>query len=124
MANFLTYIGDKQILLEAPVAGAFAKSESEVQPDPKRAIENMFSTIRTIVEYAGDQIGPVARKSGAAFELSFAVRSDSFGLVMVSEAAQVGQMQVTVKWPPARPPAPPAPPGAPRPPLPGPTNEG
>lgn len=120
MANFVTYIGEKQILLEAPVAGAFAKSESEMAPDPKRAFQNMFDNIRAIVDYAGEQLGPSIRKTGAAFELSFAVRSDSFGLVMVSEAASVGQLQVTIKWPPMRPaaPAPSAPP--PRP-LPGPT---
>ncbi len=118
MANFITFIGDKQILLEAPVAGAFAKSESEIQPDPRRALENMFATIRTVVEYAGEQIGPAVRKSGAAFELSFAVRSDSFGLVMLSESASVGQIQVSVKWPAMRPAGPAGDPAAR--PLPGP----
>lgn len=123
MASFVTYIGDKQILIEAPVAGAFAKSETEIQPDPKKALNNIFEHIRLLVDFAGEQIGPAVRKAGAAFELSFAVRSDSFGLVMVSENASIGQFQVTIKWPPMRPVAPAAP-GARPPALPGPEEAG
>lgn len=113
MASFVTYIGDKQILIEAPVASAFAKSDSEIPADPKRAISSIFEHLRLIVEFAGEQLGPTVRKTGAAFELSFAARTDSFGLVMISEQANLGQFQVTVKWPPTRPAG--APPPGPRP---------
>jgi hypothetical protein len=113
MASYITYLGEKQILIEAPVSGGLAKSESEVKPDPARAISNIIDTIKAVAEHVGQEMGPVLRKTGAAFELNFAVRSDSFGLVMISESAQVGQFQVTVKWPPMRPAAPP--PAAPRP---------
>lgn len=107
MANYITYLGETQVLLEAPVAGAFAKSDSEIQPDPYKAITNVFETVKLLVEHANKNVGPALRGTGAAFEMSFAVRADSGGLVMISEHANVGQFQCTLKWPPTRPAGPP-----------------
>lgn len=125
MANYLTFLGDKQILLEAPASGGLSKSESEVKADPRKAIMNVLETVRTLVTYMGEDIGPAVRASGASFEMSFAVRADLAGLVMVSEDAKKGQFQCVVRWMPQAPPRPAgppgsAPPGAP-PRLPGPT---
>ncbi|MCB9681362.1 MAG: hypothetical protein H6733_07790 [Alphaproteobacteria bacterium] len=115
MASYLTTIGDTKVLLEAPVGSAFAKSDIEVAPDPHRAIINMIDTMRTLVSFMGTEVGPVLRKTGASLEVSFAVRADHQGLVMISESAQAGQFQVSVKWPAMRP-APPtkAPPALPQ----------
>ncbi len=125
MANYLTFLGDKQFLLEAPASGGLSKSESEVKADPRKAIQNVLETVRTLVQYMGDDIGPAVRASGASFELAFAVRADLSGLVMISEDSKKGQFQCVVRWapqPPPRPPGPPgqAPPGGPAR-LPGPT---
>jgi hypothetical protein len=113
MPNYLTRLGDAQILLEAPASGAFAKSASEVEADPRSALVNMVRTIKVVCGYLGEEIGPVARKSGATMEISFAVRADSYGLVMVSESTHVGQFSCTVRFSPAPPPRPPGAPGAP-----------
>lgn len=112
MPNYLAKIGDAQILIEAPASGAFAKSASEVEADPRQAITNIVRTIKVVCGYLGEEIGPVARRSGATMEISFAVRADSYGLVMVSESTTIGQFACTVRFAPPPPPRP-APPGAP-----------
>lgn len=122
MASYLTRLGDKEILLEAPASDAFAKSDSEVKADPQKALVNCLDTIRTLATAMGQQLGPMMQRSGASFEMSFAVRADGSGLVMVSEDAQTGQFQCTIRFG-GRPPGPPRPqrpPGAPRPRPPGP----
>ena len=98
MPNYLTKIGDAQILIEAPASGAFAKSASEVEADPRQAITNMVRTIKVVCGYLGEEIGPVARRSGATMEISFAVRADSYGLVMVSESTTIGQFASGWGW--------------------------
>lgn len=116
MANYITYLGDTAILLEAPVSGGLSKSESEVQPNPDKAIANVIEMIKLLVGHVGAEVAPALRRTGAAFDLSFSVRADSQGLVMISEHANVGQFQCTVKFPPMRPPGPP--PARPQPALP------
>lgn len=98
MANYMTFLGDQQILLEAPASGAFSKSELEVQPDPLRALENMLTLIRQVAVHVGHEVNPSLAEAGGALELRFAVRADAFGLVMLSEAADVGQFQCTLKF--------------------------
>ena len=103
MASYTTKIGDTEVLLEAPVASALTKSASEERPDPSKAIQNVFDTIEKLVAYTSAQLGPTLAKTGAAFELSFAVRADTSGLTMISEGANIGQFQCTLKFPPVRP---------------------
>lgn len=122
MPNYMTRIGEAQVLLEAPASGAFAKSSGESEADPRNAIVNMIKTIRVVAAHLGQEIGPIARATGSVLEVAFAVRADSAGLVMVSESTTVGQLCCTVRIappPPARPPGAEAPrpagppPGAP-----------
>lgn len=121
MANYLTQLGDTSILLEAPASGGLSKSDSEVKADPRKAVMNILDTVKTMVKYMGDDLGPTLRASGAGFEMSFAVRADLSGLVMVSEDASKGQFQCVVRWAPSAPARPAAPAGnAPAPRLPGP----
>lgn len=112
MANYMTNMGDKQILFEAPASGAFSKSDLEVQPDPLRALENIIGLIRDVAEHAGKEIGPALARTGSAMELRYAVRADAFGLVMLSESPTTGQFQVTLKLVPPRPRPPKRPPSA------------
>ncbi|MCB9664167.1 MAG: hypothetical protein H6732_08625 [Alphaproteobacteria bacterium] len=108
MASYVTYLGDTAVLLEAPVSGGLSKSESEVQPNPDKAIANVIEMIKLLAQHVGTEIAPALRRTGAAFEMNFAVRADSQGLVMISEHANVGQFQCALKFPPMRPPGPPA----------------
>lgn len=114
LANYMTNMGDKQILFEAPASGAFSKSDLEVTPDPLRALENIIGMIRDVSMYTGQQIAPALARTGAAMELRFAVRADAFGLVMLSESPDMGQFQVTLKLVPQRPRPPASPPPASR----------
>lgn len=120
MANYLTRIGDAQVLLEAPASGAFAKGSTDVEADPRTAIVNIVKTVKTVSAFMGTELMPVVRQTGAAMEVVFSVRADGYGLVMVSESISSGQFQVTVRFapPPPRPPPPPGsmPPGPPPPP--------
>ncbi len=103
MANYLTFMGEQQVLLEAPASGAFAKSDLEVQPDPLKALENMLILIKQVAVHTGRTVGPALAQANGALEMKFAVRADAFGLVMISEASDVGQFQCTLKLLPPRP---------------------
>ncbi|MFM2161126.1 MAG: hypothetical protein RLZZ383_638 [Pseudomonadota bacterium] len=131
MGSYLTRIGDTEILLEAPASSAFAKSSANTDADPRQAINNMVKAIKAIAAYMGPELMPVVRATGMAAEVSFNVRADMYGLVMISESTGVGQFAATLRFqappgaaaPSAAPPAPPrppqAPPGAPPGPPPG-----
>jgi hypothetical protein len=114
MGNYLTKIGDATVLLEAPASSAFAKGGNDVETDPRAAILNMVRTIKTVSAYMGSELMPVVRATGAAMEVSFNVRADMYGLVMISESTGVGQFQCTVRFnpPPPMPPPPRPPMGA------------
>lgn len=103
MANYLANLGDTQVLLEAPAAGGLAKGSLEVQPDPTKAIENMVDLIKRFAQHSGQAIVPTLRHVGGALEVRFAVRANAAGLVMISESAEIGQFQCTLKFLPPRP---------------------
>lgn len=117
MANFVSYIGETQVVVEAPAKSAFEKSESEVEADPRKALQVMIGVVRELASALGKEIAPVAQKANADIELKFGVRSDTSGMVMISQDSGEGQFNVAMKWaaPPPRPPARPAAPprGAP-----------
>ena len=124
MGSYLTRIGDTEILLEAPASSAFAKSSANNDADPRQAINNMVKAIKAIAAYMGPELMPVVRATGMAAEVSFNVRADMYGLVMISESTGVGQFAATLRFqappgaaqptaPPQGPPRPPGPPQAP-----------
>lgn len=124
MGSYLTRIGDTEILLEAPASSAFAKSSANNDADPRQAINNMVKAIKAIAAYMGPELMPVVRATGMAAEVSFNVRADMYGLVMISESTGVGQFAATLRFqappgaaqptaPPQGPPRPPGPPHAP-----------
>ncbi len=122
MGSYLTRIGDTEILLEAPASSAFAKSSANNDADPRQAINNMVKAIKAIAAYMGPELMPVVRATGMAAEVSFNVRADMYGLVMISESTGVGQFAATLRFqappgaaqPTAPPPGPPRPPGPPQ----------
>lgn len=113
MASYLTRVGDREILIEAPAASAFAKSEVEIEADPRDAIVNCIRTVQLLANEFGRELSRSLAGTGAAMEINFAVRADTSGMVMVSESASSGQFQCTLRIQ-GRPPAPrPAPPQRP-----------
>jgi hypothetical protein len=123
MGSYLTRIGDAEILLEAPASSAFAKSSNNTEADPRQAINNMVQAIKAIAAYMGTELMPVVKATGMAAEVSFNVRADMYGLVMISESTGVGQFAATLRFqapagagaPPVAPPRPPGPPPSPPP---------
>ena len=65
MANYMTRLGEAQILLEAPASGAFAKGSGDSDADPRNAIVNMIKTIRVVAAHMGQELGPIARATGS-----------------------------------------------------------
>ena len=103
MANYITYIGDQQFLLEAPAEGAFAKSASEVSGDPRTALATIIEQAKLLASSLGKEIGPALRATGAGMDIAFAIRADLSGTVMVSEDTKKGQFVCTLRFPPMRP---------------------
>lgn len=115
MANFVSYLGETQVVVEAPAKSAFEKSESEVEADPRKALENCVLTVKKLALAFTKEIAPVSKQMGGDIEIRFCIRTDTGGMVMVSQDATEGQFQVAMKWsaPPPTPARPPAPRGGP-----------
>lgn len=118
MAQVITKIGDTTVLLEAPASSGISKSDAEMKAEPQKAIANCMNMVKLVAAYFNHEVGPVIRKLGGSIELSFAIRSDSLGNVMIAQDSHEGQFQLklVVSPPPPRPRPPgPRPTGGPRP---------
>jgi hypothetical protein len=98
MAQYITKLGDTEIFMEAAAAGGLSKGSSKAnEGNPLKAASNMIKTAVQVSAALSRELAPMARGTGAGVEVTFAVRANSTGLVMVSENSSVGQFKVTVK---------------------------
>lgn len=80
------------LLLEAETSGAFVKSDLEVRPDPEQALVNAVAAAETISRYVARKMKPSLRENGAIAEVSFSIRCDGNGSVMLAQDAARGQL--------------------------------
>jgi hypothetical protein len=91
-----TYLDDDTMLLmEAEASGAFAKGEMEVRPVPEKATENAVQSAQLLAMYVTDKLKPVLIDRGVSAEVSFGIRCDGNGAVMIAQ--DLGKAQFTCK---------------------------
>jgi hypothetical protein len=89
---------DTQIVIEAATSGAFAKSDLEVRPNPRLALQNAITTTGQIAQKFATELRPAMAASRAEAEVSFSVKCDHTGLVMIAMNPTEGQFKVTLSF--------------------------
>jgi len=101
MATFMTELdqaGEKLMLLEAETTGAFSKSELEIKPNPLQCYKQSISAIGDIAKIMATQIGEATRGSGANVEVTFGIKIDGNGSVLISSMTSNCQLTCTLKF--------------------------
>jgi hypothetical protein len=92
-----TQIDEKtRILVEAETSGAFVKSDIEELPDPETAVVRAIQQIGVIGKQIGEVVGKQFEGTGTAFEVTFSMKLDAVGLVLLAQSPESGQFKVSV----------------------------
>ena len=95
--NYATKLDENtRLLIEAEASGAFVKSDLEELPDPETAVLRMVDTVAKVGAAMAKQITPGFQGTGCSWELSFSVKADGFGTVMIANTPEAGQFKVSV----------------------------
>jgi len=101
MATFMTELdesGETIMLLEAETTGAFSKSELEIKPNPLQCYKQSIGAIGTIAKVMAHQIGDATAGSGADVEVTFGIKIDGNGSVMIASMTGNCQLTCTLKF--------------------------
>ena len=88
MATFMTELddaGEVLFLMEAETTGAFAKSELDIRPNPLQCYKQAVGAIGLMAERMADSVGKAVSGTGVDAEVTFAIKIDSAGMVMISQ---------------------------------------
>lgn len=83
---------DTMLYLETETSGAFAKSDLEVRPDPLSALKGAVDMAKTFSAYVAREIKPVLNQHQMYAEITFAVKCDGHGSVMIAMDKDKGQL--------------------------------
>lgn len=96
---YITHLDDDtSLVLEAETSGAFAKSDLEVKPNPTKALINAVATARTFARFLANELGPTLKETGAEADITFSIKADSQGMVMIGMKPGEGQIHCSLKF--------------------------
>lgn len=101
MASFMTELDDEgkvRFLIEAETTGAFAKADAEVRPNPLTAYKQSVKAIALMSERMAASIGTAVKGTGVDAEVTFGIKIDSGGAVMMSQQSSLCQIQCTLRF--------------------------
>ena len=87
-----------QVVIEAETSSAFAKSDLEVKPNPTLALQNAIETSARVASRFARELRPVMASTGSDAEVSFSMKCDHTGLVMLAMNPEEGQFKVTLRF--------------------------
>ena len=88
MAQFMTELdetGDVLFLIEAETTGAFAKSALDVRPNPLKCFKQCVAAIGLMADQMATGIGNKVEGTGVDAQVTFGLKIDSAGMVMISQ---------------------------------------
>lgn len=85
------------ILIEAETSSAFAKSDLEERPDIHRAFHHAITLASKMAAVMNETFGPNGSPHGTA-TISFGVRINNSGAVMLSQTPDKAQIQVAIRF--------------------------
>ena len=93
MAFFKTKLNKTEyVMLEAETSGAFVKSDLEVRPDPETALLTALDTVAKVAVSLGEKMAGAT----ASTEITFGVKIQPTGLVLISQRPDDGQISCTI----------------------------
>lgn len=98
MAQFVTQIeGDHLMMIEAETSGAFAKSELEIKANPMSAFETCIGAITRMGRVLSNRVRAELAGTGTeSAEVSFGIKCDQVGSVMIAQENEKAQFTVKV----------------------------
>ena len=69
------------------------KSDLEIRPDPLTALRVAVETARTFAAHAARELRPTLADHGMDAEISFSIKCDGNGTVLLAQDPSVGQLQ-------------------------------
>lgn len=95
---YVTDLDDKtQLVIEAETSSAFAKSDLEVRPNPQHALVNAMETATYFAGRLVNEFRDVVNEAGGEAEISYSMKCDHTGLVMLAMNPEEGQVKVTLR---------------------------
>src|SRR5690606_34618187 len=83
---------ETMLLLEAEASGAFTKNDLEERPDPLSALIKAVGAAEKFSRFVAKTMKPALRENGMEAEITFGVRCDGFGSVMIAQDIAKGQL--------------------------------
>jgi len=98
MAQFVTQIeGEHMIMVEAETSGAFAKSELEIKANPMTAFDTSIGAITRLGKVLSNRVRTELAGTGTErAEVSFGIKCDQVGSVMIAQENEKAQFTVKV----------------------------
>ena len=96
----VNYDEETRVLLEGQASGALTKGGgSGPSFIPDEALNNSIKLIKQVAQKVTSEIAPVVDGTYCAMDITFSVRADGNGTVMIAQDPSLGQFQVTIKRP-------------------------
>ena len=98
MATFVTQIeGDTMMMMEAETSGTFAKSDLEIKPNPMAAFDNAIDNASLMARVlSGKMSQALAGTSVESAEVSFGIKIDQAGSILIAQESDKAQFQVRI----------------------------
>jgi hypothetical protein len=90
---------ETRVLLEGAASGAIGKGAGGKDAIPDHALDNIIDLVRRVSAKVATEVAPVVDGTLCTFELTFGVRSDGNGTVMIAQEPENSQFRVTIKRP-------------------------
>lgn len=94
------YDEDTRILLEGQASGALTKGgASGPSFIPDKALTNTIDLIRLVASKVTSDVAPVIDGTYCSIDITFSIRADGNGTVMIAQDPSLGQFKITIKRP-------------------------
>jgi hypothetical protein len=92
---------ETRILFEGQASGAISKGGGGMGKNfiPDDALDNSLDLIRQVATKLATEVAPTLDGTLCSVELTFSVRADGNGTVMIAQDPSLGQFRVTLKRP-------------------------
>lgn len=86
------------VLIDAETSGAFAKNDLGVEASPDKALGNILDLTGKLARGVSVQLAEQMKGLHGEVDVTFALKSDTFGQVMIAARPTDGQFTVNVRW--------------------------
>lgn len=90
---------ETRVLMEGQASGAISKGGDSTDFIPDDALDNAIDLIQKVVARVSTEVMPAVDGQLCSMDLTFGVRADGNGTIMIAQTPELGQFKVTIKRP-------------------------